>query len=135
MWEMQGELGTSHAYEMGGDYRPVRPTTVMGILAADFELRPEDQIAWRIARIVQGDAWDEDASSPLARAGLNVRAGDRLLAINGQRLAERFFARAGCWSTRPTRRCYLAHRRGDEGEPRSRVTVKTLGCEARRALP
>ena len=21
MWEMQGELGTSHAYEMGGDYR------------------------------------------------------------------------------------------------------------------
>ena len=27
MWEMQGELGTSHAYEFGGDYRP-RP--IMG---------------------------------------------------------------------------------------------------------
>ena len=22
LWEMQGELGTSHAYELGGDYRP-----------------------------------------------------------------------------------------------------------------
>ena len=24
LWEMQGELGTSHCYEMGGDYRPRR---------------------------------------------------------------------------------------------------------------
>ena len=22
IWEMQGELGTSHCYEMGGDYEP-----------------------------------------------------------------------------------------------------------------
>jgi tricorn protease len=25
MWEMQGELGTSHCYELGGDYRPEPP--------------------------------------------------------------------------------------------------------------
>ncbi len=35
MWEMQGELGTSHAYEMGGDYRP-EPTWKQGSLGADL---------------------------------------------------------------------------------------------------
>ena len=27
IWELQGELGTSHAYEMGGDHRPGPPPT------------------------------------------------------------------------------------------------------------
>ena len=30
LWEMQGELGTSHAYELGGDYRP-EPRLVPGL--------------------------------------------------------------------------------------------------------
>ena len=34
MWEMQGELGTSHAYELGGDYRP-SPVWTQGHLGAD----------------------------------------------------------------------------------------------------
>jgi tricorn protease len=29
MWEMQGELGTSHCYELGGDYRE-EPSYRMG---------------------------------------------------------------------------------------------------------
>ena len=29
IWEMQGELGTSHAYEMGGDRRRVIATTLV----------------------------------------------------------------------------------------------------------
>ncbi|HYH48320.1 MAG TPA: peptidase, partial [Acidimicrobiia bacterium] len=33
MWEMQGELGTSHAYELGGDYRPA-PAYLVAHLAA-----------------------------------------------------------------------------------------------------
>src|SRR5205807_10116820 len=39
MWEMQGELGTSHAYEMGGDLRP-GPGWVAGHLGADLALDP-----------------------------------------------------------------------------------------------
>ncbi len=37
MWEMQGELGTSHAYEFGGDYRR-RPYYGQGFLGTDLEL-------------------------------------------------------------------------------------------------
>jgi tricorn protease len=35
VWEMQGELGTSHAYELGGDYRK-EPDYKLGFLGADF---------------------------------------------------------------------------------------------------
>ena len=37
IWEMQGELGTSHAYEMGGDHRKP-PAWPLGQLGAQFEL-------------------------------------------------------------------------------------------------
>ncbi|MBI1743436.1 PDZ domain-containing protein [Candidatus Acetothermia bacterium] len=84
MWEMQGELGTSHAYEMGGDYRPA-PDYSMGFLGADVVY--DDKVkAWKVSHIVHGDVWDEMKSSPLAKPGLNVREGDTLLAIGSQRL-------------------------------------------------
>ena len=37
-WEIQGELGTSHAYEGGGEYRQ-RPHYSQGFLAVDWEIR------------------------------------------------------------------------------------------------
>ncbi len=84
VWEMQGELATSHCYELGGDYRS-GPHYSQGQLGAEFEY---DQTAdgWKVARIVQGDVWDEKASSPLFRPPVDIAAGDILLAINGQRL-------------------------------------------------
>ncbi len=42
VWEMQGELGSSHAYEFGGDYRP-SPHYSQGVLAADFTWDAEAQ--------------------------------------------------------------------------------------------
>lgn len=84
LWEMQGELGTSHAYEMGGDYRR-SPRYYQGFLGADLDYDPETS-SYRIARLLHGDIWDEDVSSPLARPGLNIKPGDQLLAINGRRL-------------------------------------------------
>lgn len=85
MWEMQGELGTSHAYEMGGDYRP-EPAYPQGFLGADITFDAQAG-AYRIARIVEGAPGEREASSPLRAPGVNVRAGDRLKAINGRRLA------------------------------------------------
>src|SRR5690554_4244372 len=101
VWTMQGELGTSHAYEMGGDYDPV-PYHQPGFLGADlvwdadfvFTL-PEDTEAdapvrpkggYRITNIIAGETWDPRERSPLARPGVDVRAEDVIIAINGQRV-------------------------------------------------
>lgn len=82
LWELQGELGTSHAYEFGGEYRPA-PAYHQGFLGVDFE-RDRATGRYRIAHIVEGDPWDERATSSLNRPGVEVRPGDELLAINGQ---------------------------------------------------
>ncbi|MDM7914256.1 MAG: PDZ domain-containing protein, partial [Candidatus Eisenbacteria bacterium] len=84
MWEMQGELGTSHCYELGGDYRP-EPAWHQGFLGADLELDPKSG-AWRIARIPRGDTWDEKRRSPLAAPGLGIREGDEIVEVAGQRV-------------------------------------------------
>ncbi len=84
MWEMQGELGTSHAYEYGGDRRSA-PRWSLGHLGADLRW-DEDAQSWTVASIVAGSPWDPSEGSPLARAGLDVQPGDRLLAIDGRRL-------------------------------------------------
>ncbi|HVM62175.1 MAG TPA: PDZ domain-containing protein [Verrucomicrobiae bacterium] len=84
MWEMQGELGTSHAYEFGGDHRQP-PRYDVGLLGADFAY-DEPAKAWRITRIVRGDPWNERARSPLAAPAVNVREGDTLLGIGGRRV-------------------------------------------------
>jgi len=81
LWEMQGELGTSHAYELGGDYRP-EPRFLLGRLGADFERTANG--TWRVAGLLRGDSWDETSASPLRSPGLDVAIGDRLLSIDGQ---------------------------------------------------
>lgn len=88
MWEMQGELGTSHAYEWGGDYRPV-PRYDQGQLGAEFKW-DEEAKGWRIERIVDGDPGQTRADSPLRRVGLGIRVGDVVLAINGRKLTATF---------------------------------------------
>lgn len=79
MWEMQGELGTSHAYEMGGDYRPV-PTYRQGLLGAMLE---PARGSWRVAEVGLGDPWNPEATSPLGAPGVDVEVGDSLVAIDG----------------------------------------------------
>jgi len=79
VWEMQGELGTSHAYEVGGDYRPP-PAYALGHLGAQFAF---DGRRWRVESIVAGDPWDPGATSPLTAPGVGVQVGDTVLAING----------------------------------------------------
>jgi tricorn protease len=80
MWEMLGELGTSHAYEFGGDIKGPPPYRV-GHLGADLVLRNR---RWVIDHIVHGDSWDPKQTSPLAVPGTNVREGDVIVGVNGQ---------------------------------------------------
>ncbi len=83
IWEMHGELGTSHAYEMGGDYRE-SPTYAQGFLGADFVLNDD---GWVLEHIVRGDAWSNQYGSPLETPGVNIAEGDRIVAINGRKVS------------------------------------------------
>ncbi|MEO8304581.1 MAG: S41 family peptidase [Betaproteobacteria bacterium] len=85
IWEMQGELGTSHAYEMGGDHRRP-PPIALGHLAADLSLA-DDGESYEITRIVAGDSWDAGADSPLHAVGVEAKVGERIVAVNGQRVS------------------------------------------------
>jgi tricorn protease len=81
MWEMQGELGTSHAYEMGGDYRPW-PVYNIGKLGVDYEYDKNNN-AYKITNIYSGDTWDDQVVSPLKAPGVNVKVGDLIREVNG----------------------------------------------------
>src|SRR5437660_10837658 len=62
LWEVQGELGTSHAYEMGGEYRP-GPNYRQGFLGVDREFDPVAK-TYRVALVTRGDTWDPETTSP-----------------------------------------------------------------------
>ncbi|MFB7759810.1 S41 family peptidase [Streptomyces xiamenensis] len=79
LWEVQGELGTSHAYVIPAAPKPVRP---QGWLGADLA-RGEDG-RWRVTRVLPAEPSDPRARSPLAAPGVAVRAGDAVTAVDGR---------------------------------------------------
>jgi tricorn protease len=81
IWEMQGELGTSHAYEFGGDY-PYSPRYPVGCLGADLVFDSKQQ-SWIFQKIYSGDIWKTNEHSPLAEPGVSIEEGERLLAVGG----------------------------------------------------
>jgi tricorn protease len=85
MWEMQGELGTSHCYEFGGDYR-IGPSYPMGKLGVDWQFDPKKE-EWKIRRILKGDFWQSKNRSPLMNPGINVSEGTVVKEINGVTLS------------------------------------------------
>jgi tricorn protease len=86
MWEMQGELGTSHAYVISLE-PPAGPKYATGRLGADFVYDAASG-GYRVTHIVSGDVWHETEDSPLRAPGVNVAVGDVLLRVNGRRLAK-----------------------------------------------
>ncbi len=86
LWEMLGELGTSHAYEIGGDHRhPMQYRR--GFLGADFAWNAHAN-GYTIEKIYRGDSWNREIDSPLAEPGSGIREGDTLVAIGGHALCE-----------------------------------------------
>ncbi|WP_236065340.1 S41 family peptidase [Reticulibacter mediterranei] len=85
LWEMLGELGTSHAYEVGGEYR-AQPHYHQGFLGVDWSYDTEQE-RYRIAHLVKGDPSENETTSPLLAPGLGVAVGDAVLSINGQRVS------------------------------------------------
>ncbi|MCE7008668.1 PDZ domain-containing protein [Kibdelosporangium philippinense] len=81
IWEVHGELGTSHAYVSETRDSP-DPRVRVGLLGAD--LAPDSAGFWRIERILPAETSDPDARSPLRAPGVGVRVGDAILAVDGR---------------------------------------------------
>ncbi|MGW6895267.1 S41 family peptidase [Streptomyces sp. NPDC054919] len=83
LWEVQGELGTSHAYVTppGGRHDD---TSRQGLLGADISRTDDGD--WRIDRILPSETSDPAARSPLAAPGVAVHTGDAILAVDGQEI-------------------------------------------------
>ena len=85
IWEMIGELGTSHAYEFMGDYRR-GPSYPQGQLGADFAWSEKDA-GYVISKMVRGDSWESGSTSPLATPGLGLAEGDVVVSVGGVELS------------------------------------------------
>jgi tricorn protease len=92
--EMIGELNASHTYHGGGDMEHPEQKSV-GYLGVDWEA---DGDHYKVKKIIRGAEWDAEVRSPLDKAGVDLKAGDYILAVNGVPLTtaqEPFAAFAG----------------------------------------
>ena len=86
LWEVVGELGTSHAYitKAGQDFFSAAGdgAAAVGQLGADLSRDPAGR--WIVDRILPGESSDPRARSPLAAPGVAVQPGDEVAAVDGQ---------------------------------------------------
>lgn len=80
--EMMSYLSVGHMFIYGG-YEPKMEEVTVGLLGADYRI---EHGHYRIARIYTGGEWNPQIYAPLAQPGLKVKAGDYLLAVNGNPL-------------------------------------------------
>jgi tricorn protease len=85
--EMLGEISNSHTYVGGGDAPPDEQRVPTAYLGADFALDSASG-RYRLATIYPGDNTRDRYRSPLTAPGLDVQAGQYLLAIDGVELKE-----------------------------------------------
>jgi tricorn protease len=82
--EMLGDLSLGHVFVGGGDM-PLAKGPKAGLLGADYTVEGG---RYRFNRIYEGDSWDPKCRAPLTQPGERVRAGEYLLAVNGQEIRE-----------------------------------------------
>jgi len=81
---MCSELSVGHHRVGGGDYL-IRPERVGGgLLGADFTIENK---RYRFKKIYGGLNWNPDLRSPLTEPGVDVKAGEYLLAVQGTELS------------------------------------------------
>ena len=77
--EIAGELNAGHVYVGAGD-QPQVPRKPGGMLGAELVSDPSGYV--RIAKIFGGENWEARTRSPLTEAGVGVKEGDLILAID-----------------------------------------------------
>jgi tricorn protease len=80
---MCSELAVGHSYSGGGDTLVKAETVPGGLLGADYEVA---EGRYRFAKVYGGLNWTPDLRAPLTEPGVDVKAGEYLLAVNGVEL-------------------------------------------------
>ena len=122
--EMLNQISIGHTFIRGGD-QP-RPNVVpVGLLGADYRI---ENGRYRFARVYNGENWNPQLRAPLTAPGVNVKAGDYLLAVNGRDLVggdnvfEKFQDTAG-------RQIVIKVGQSPDGKDAREVTVVPVGSE------
>jgi tricorn protease len=80
--EALSNLVLGHVWS-GGGAMPKQDRVGVGLLGADYKV---EQGRYRFAKILSGENWNPRLRAPLTQPGVDVKAGDFLLAVNGQDL-------------------------------------------------
>ena len=78
--EMLGNLVVGHLSVIGGDTPDVKRVQT-GLLGCDYAI---EHGRYRFARVFNGENWNPQATAPLTQPGVNVAAGEYLIAVNGR---------------------------------------------------
>ena len=80
--QMLSYMSVGHMFVRGGE-EPNTPKVNVGLLGADYTV---DNGRYRFAKIYSGENWNPRLKAPLTQPGVNVKAGEYLLAVNGREL-------------------------------------------------
>jgi len=80
--DMVGELSVGHMWARGGDL-PATGRIPGGLLGCDYSL---ENGHYRLTRVYNGERWNPGLYAPLAQPGVEAKAGEYLLAIDGRPL-------------------------------------------------
>jgi tricorn protease len=80
--ECLGEMTVGHMF-VGGGETPEPKKVKGGLLGTDYSL---ENGRYRIAKVYDGENWNPGLQAPLTQPGVNAKAGDYILAVNGRDL-------------------------------------------------
>ena len=80
---MSSELAVGHHRLSGGDTLAATDTVPGGLLGADFKV---ENGRYRFAKVFGGLNWNPELRAPLTEPGVDVKAGEYLLAVEGKEL-------------------------------------------------
>ena len=123
--EMLNQLTIGHMFIFGGDMTDT-PAVGGGLLGCDFEVEGD---RYRFQRVFDGENWNPDLQAPLTGPGVNVVAGDHLLAVNGRTLTTADNVHAFFENTAGRQVVLRIAPGGDEAAARD-VTVVPVGDES-----
>ncbi|MDH4196131.1 MAG: PDZ domain-containing protein [Candidatus Aminicenantes bacterium] len=122
--DMMGEMTVGHLSVGGGDLPEVNRVPT-GLLGADYRV---ENGRYRFARVYNGENWNPSLQAPLTQPGVNVKAGEYLLAVDGRELTAKDNVYAFFENT-SGKRLVLKVGPNPDGQGAREVTVLPVGSE------